>query len=179
MPLAVALRSSLVLLALPALASAADTRREVQVPQHGAFEISLPSSWKYVTESSPEGGGDTMKLTPPAGDRFLLYTTAVWVPQDKRDAKDAATWMRVRLHNQTVEIEIPIQEFKGSRNTVYWFRATNKNPDPGDHEAMIQGAAMVGELLVGFTLMHHPGDLPEKDEVLRAIGAAQHVSKKL
>ncbi len=169
--------TSLVLLALPVLAVAAETKRKVAVPDHGAFEISLPSGWKYSTEASPEGGGETLKLEPPQGDRFLLMTTAVWVPEGNRNAKDAATWMRVRLHNQTVEQEIPIQEFKGSRNTVYWFRATNKNPTPGEHEAMVQGAAMVGELLVGFTLMHHPGSLPEKDQVLQALGSALHTKQ--
>lgn len=180
MKFAGALRSSLLaLLVLPALASAADTTRTVTVPEHGSFEISLPSEWKYTTEPTPQGGGDTLKLEPSQGDRFVLMTTAMWTPEGNRDAKEATKWMRVRLHNQTVELEIPIQEFKGSRNTVYWFRATNKNPSPGEHEAMVQGAAIVGELLVGFTLLHHPGSLPEKDEVLRALGGAKHLAKKI
>ncbi len=177
MSFAGALRASLVVLAVPVLALAADTPRKVSVPQHGDFEISLPSGWKYSTEPSPEGGAETIKSEPAQGDRFVLMTTAVWVPETNRNAKEAATWMRVRLHNQTVEQEIPIQEFKGTRNTVYWFRATNKNPTPGEHEAMVQGATMVGELLVGFTLLHHPGSLPEKDEVLKALGEAKHLAK--
>ncbi len=173
------LSTSLLLLALPVLAGAPETKRKVAVPEHGAFEISLPAGWKYSTEPTPEGGGDTLKLEPQEGDRFVLMTTAVWVPEGNRNAKDAAMWMRVRLHNQTVEQDIPIQEFKGSRNTVFWFRATNKNPTPGEHEAMVQGATMVGELLVGFTLLHHPGNLPEKDQVLKALGDAQHLAKQL
>jgi hypothetical protein len=173
------LTTSLVILALPVLAAATDTKRKVAVPEHGAFEISLPSAWKFTTEPSPEGGAETLKLEPQEGDRFLLKTTAYWVPESNRNAKDAATWMRVRLHNQTIEEDIPIQEFKGSRNTVYWFRATNKAPTPGEHEAMIQGATIVGELLVGFTLMHHPGSLPERDQVLKALGDAQHLAKQL
>ncbi len=176
MSFAAAVRASLVLLAVPALASADGTARKVTVPEHGAFEISLPSGWRYSTEPSPEGGGDTLCLEPPTGDRFLLMATPVWVPESNRDARSAATWMRVRLHNQTVEQDIPIEEFKGSRNTVYWFTATNKNPAPGEHEAMVQGAAMVGELLVGFTLLHHDGSIPERVEVLKALGSARHVT---
>lgn len=172
-----ALSSSLIALLLPALASAAETTRRVAVPEHGAFEITLPSDWRYSTEASPGGGGDTLKLEPAQGERFVLYITAAWVPEGNRDAKEAAKWMRVRLHNQTVELEIPVQAAKGTRNTVHWFRATNKNPTPGEHEALIQGAAMVGELLVGFTMLHHPGNLPERDAVLKALGAAKHLAK--
>jgi hypothetical protein len=172
-----ALRSSLVALLLPAVASAAEITRKVVVPDHGAFEISLPAEWRYSTEPSPGGGGDTLKLEPAQGERFVLYITAAWVPESNRDAAEAAKWMRVRLHNQTVEEDIPVQAAKGTRNAVHWFRATNKNPTPGEHEAMIQGAAIVGELMVGFTMLHHPGNLPEKDTVLKALGAARHLAK--
>jgi hypothetical protein len=175
MSIAVAVRSSLVILAVPCLASAVDTTRKVAVPEHGAFEISLPSAWRYSTEPTPEGGSDTLRLEPPTGTKFLLRATAVWVPEGNRDARSAARWMRVRLYNQTVEQDIPIEEFKGSRNTVYWFAATNKNPEPGEHEAMVQGATMVGELLVGFTLLHHAGNLPERAAVLKALGDARHL----
>lgn len=179
MSLAAAVRSSLVILAVPALASAADTKRTVPVPDHGSFEISLPSGWRYSTEPSPEGGGDTLRLEPATGKRFILMATPVWVPEGNRDARTAASWMRVRLHNQTIEEDIPIEEFKGSRNTVYWFSATNRNPAPGEHEAMVQGAAMVGELLVGFTLLHHSGELPERAAVLKALGDAKHLGSAL
>ncbi len=192
MSFAVAVRSSLVILAIPLLATATDTpkpaaakakaahtTRTVAVPEHGAFEISLPSAWRYSTEPTPEGGGDTLRLEPPSGSRFLLMATPVWVPEGNRDARNAATWMRVRLHNQTVEQDIPIEEFRGSRNTVYWFHATNKYPGPGEHEAMVQGAAMVGELLVGFTLLHHTGALPERAAVLKALGDAKHLGSAL
>jgi hypothetical protein len=50
MSLAGAVRSSLVILAVPVLASAAGVKRKVAVPDHGAFEISLPSGWRYSTE---------------------------------------------------------------------------------------------------------------------------------
>jgi len=193
MSFAVATRSSLVILLIPCLALAADpaskptspprkdthTKRKVAVPEHGAFEINLPSTWKYSTEPTPEGGGDTLRLEPPTGDRFLLMATPVWVPEGNRDARNAATWMRVRLHNQTVEQDIPIEEFHGSRNVVYWFSATNKWPGPGEHEAMVQGAAMVGQLLVGFTLLHHSGNLPERAAVLKALGDAKHLDPAL
>ncbi len=175
---AVAVRSSLVILAVPCLASAADTTRKVEIKDHGSFEISLPSGWKYSTEPTPdvEAGGDTITLAPPTGEKFLLKATPVWVPETHRDAKEAAGWMRVRLYNQTVEQDIPIEEYKGSRNTVYWFASTNKNPEPGEHEAMVQGVAIVGELMVGFTLLHHTGTLPERLVVLKARGNARHVA---
>jgi hypothetical protein len=176
MSLAAAVRTSVVVLALPALVSAAGMSRKISVPDHGSFEISLPSGWRYSTEPSPEGGGETLRLEPPSGDRFVLMATPIWVPESNRDARSAVSWMRVRLYNQTVEQDIPIEEFKGSRNTVYWFRATNRNPAPGEHEAMVQGAAMVGELLVGFTLLHHDGSLPERAEVLKALGNARHLT---
>ncbi len=186
MSLAVAVRSCILVLALPGLVVAAegprrpaDTARQVAVPEHGAFEIALPSAWRYSTEPTPEGGGDTLRLEPASGNKFLLMATPVWVPEENRDARSAVTWMRVRLHNQTVEQDIPIEEFKGSRNTVYWFAATNKYPGPGEHEAMVQGAAMVGELLVGFTLLHHAGSLPERSAVLKALGGARHLGKAL
>lgn len=172
---AAVVRSSLVLLLVPALAAARDTTRKVAVPEHGSFEISLPAAWRYSTEPTPSGGAETLRFEPETGKSFVLMTTPVWVPEGNRDARSAASWMRVRLHNQTVEQDIPIEEFKGSRNTVYWFTATNKTPLPGEHAALVQGTALVGELLVGFTLLHHPGDLPERAAVLKGLGEARHL----
>jgi hypothetical protein len=183
MSLAAARRALLLAVALPALA--ADTTRRVTVPQHGELEIALPAVWRYSTEESPTPPpkadkvppqqGDTLRLEPERGTKFLLMATPAWVPRQDRDAMQATGWMKARILNQTVEGDPPIQVFKGSRNTVYWFRATNKNPNPGEHDRMVQGAAVVGELLVGFTMLYHPGDLPERDVVLKALGDARHV----
>jgi hypothetical protein len=175
-------------LALPALALAGDTKRNVAVPEHGSFEIALPSAWRYSTEaasstdtdtekSAPEDAvqGETLRLDPAKGTRFTFQATPAWVPADRRNAREAATWMRVRLHGQTVEQDIPIEEFQGTRNKVYWFKATNKSPTPGEKSVLVQGAATVGELMVAFTLLYFPGDIPEKDLVLSALGSAKHV----
>ena len=175
MPLTVAL-TSLVALALPALALAEDTRRSVTVPDHGAFEIALPSTWRYSTQSTPQGGAETLRLDPAKGNRFVLLATPAWVPVEKRDGREAAQWMRVRLHGQTVEQEIAVEEFQGARNKVFWFQATNRHPGAGEHPAMVQGVAIVGELMVGFTLLHFPGDLPERELVLKALGDAKHLT---
>lgn len=171
------LTSSLVALALPVLALAGDTKRSVSVPEHGAFEIALPSAWRYTTESTPEGGAETLRLDPEKGNRFVLLATPAWVPVKDRDGRDKAQWMRVRLHGQTVEQDIPIEEFQGTRNKVFWFKATNRWPSAGEHPMMVQGVAIVGELMVGFTLLHYPGDLPERDLVLKALGDAQHLTE--
>lgn len=187
MSLAAARRVLLLALAIPALVAAADTKRHVAVPAHGELEVALPAGWRYTTEPTPGGAlddqgkeappqGDTLRLEPEQGTKFLLRATPAWMP--KADAKQAAGWMKARVFNQTVEGDPPIQEFKGSRNVVYWFKATNKNPVPGEHDRMVQGAAVVGELLVGFTLLYHPGDLPERDVVLKALGDARHIGPK-
>lgn len=179
MPFKAVLTTALVALALPAVALAADTRRTVAVPEHGSFEILLPSAWRYSTESTPNGGAETLRLDPDKGNRFVLLATPAWVPVEKRDGREAAMWMRVRLHGQTVEQDIRVEEFQGGRNKVFWFKATNRSPSGGEHPAMIQGVAIVGELLVGFTLLHYPGELPERDLVLRALGEAKHLGQAL
>lgn len=178
MPFKVALASSLVALALPAFALAEEeTRRTVAVPDHGSFEILLPSAWRYTTESTPSGGAETLRLDPAKGNRFLLLSTPAWVPAEKRDGREAARWMRFRLHGQTVEQDIPVQEFQGAHNKVFWFEATNRSPSGREHPGMVQGVAIVGELMVGFTLLHYPGDLPERDVVLKALGDAKHLGQ--
>lgn len=177
MSLKVALTSSLVALALPVLALEGDTKRSVPVPDHGAFEIALPSAWRYSTEATPQGGAETLRLDPAKGNRFVLLATPAWVPVEKRDGKEAAMWMRVRLHGQTVEQDIPVEEFRGGRNRVFWFKATNRWPSSGEHPMMVQGVAIVGELMVGFTLLHYPGDLPERELVLKALGDAKHLTE--
>jgi hypothetical protein len=179
MPSKVALTSSLVALVLPVLALAGETKRTVVVPDHGMFEILLPSAWRYSTESTPSGGAETLRLDPAKGNRFVLLATPAWVPADKRDGREAAMWMRVRLHSQTVEEDIPIEEFEGGHNKVFWFHATNRWPSAGEHPAMFQGVAIVGELMVGFTLLHYPGDVPERDMVLKALSEAKHLGQPL
>ncbi len=169
----------LVAFVLPSTAIAEDTKRNVVVPEHGSLEILFPSAWRYSTESTPSGGAETLRLDPAKGNRFVLLATPAWVPVEKRDAREATMWMRTRLHAQTVEEDIPIEEFQGGRNKVFWFKATNRWPGAGEHPAMVQGVAIVGELMVGFTLLHYPGDLPERDLVLKALSEAKHLAQSL
>jgi hypothetical protein len=190
MPFAALHRAALVAAVLPALAAAeVETTHRLQVPEHGVLELALPAAWRSSTEdavaSAPDEHGnvappqgETLRIEPAQGTKFLLMATPAWVPASDRDAKKAVGWMKTRLLNQTVEGDPVVEEFKGSKNVVYWFRATNRDPLPGEKDRMIQGAAVVGELLVGFTLLYHPGDLPERDVVLKALGGARHVGSK-
>src|SRR5689334_6898756 len=92
-PTAARLCSLAFALTLPTLALAGDTKRNVAVPEHGSFEISLPSGWRYSTEAaSPTDTdtqktapgdavqGETLRLDPAQGTRFRFHATPAWVP---------------------------------------------------------------------------------------------------
>ena len=76
----------------------------------------------------------------------MLLATPAWVPVNEQDGRDKArvdarpaAWPDGRAGH-------PDRGVPGTRNKVFWFKATNRWPSAGEHPAMVQGVAIVGEL---------------------------------
>jgi hypothetical protein len=78
-----------------------------------------------------------------------------------------------------VERDIPLEELGGAEARGFWFLSTDRTlagraPGPGEFRHRLQGAAAVGPLVVGFTLLDQ-GPGPQRAQLLELVRGARHV----
>lgn len=166
-------------------ADAASNRRAFEVAGRGALEIEVPAGW---TASATAGEGHarmTIRLERP-GARFLALFTpyASGAPDDGEGHLEAAQMLAELARRQalatSVEAEIPLEEMSAGGVRAFWFEATDgdlegRAPEPDEWRHVLQGAAAVGRLLVGFALLDDaPG--PQRGAVLEVVRGARHVA---
>jgi hypothetical protein len=163
--------------------------RVLTVPDRGALEVALPSDWAVkVEEARPGEDAPPLSFRIEPGDgRFVAFVAPEpYAP----DHAVAATAARARALAQdalrvvaegSVERALALRELKGERGVVgYWFASTDRElagrmPSREEWRGLLSGAAVIGDLLVTFTLFD---DLPggHRRLFLDAIAAARHLA---
>lgn len=175
--------------AAPAASAAAPARRTFEVPGRGGLELTLPPGW--IAEASPsaeDGSGSpppTIRLVAPGG-AFQATLTPWWNPGEPEAvaARVDAVQLLVELARRSalagaVEREIPLEELGGAEARGFWFVSTDRAlagraPGPGEFRHRLQGAAAVGPLVVGFTLLDQ-GPGPQRAQLLELVRGARHL----
>jgi hypothetical protein len=153
----------------------------VEVPGHGGLAFDLPAGWD-VRPGEPEEERRTVELGPE-DRRFVALLT---VFPNRPEAPDAEPLDTARLFAElarrsaapgALEGEVPLVELAGPVARGYWFEATDralegKAPGADEYRHLVQGAAVVGDLLVAFTLLDNaPG--PQRQALLDLVRGAR------
>jgi hypothetical protein len=160
-------------------------RRGFAVPGHGVLELGVPPGWKAVEGGGDEPGQATIELAP--SDRaFVVLLTPFWNPADEKGgatvetAQVLAEMARRKALEGAEEKEIPLMELVGERGVHgFWFAASDRNlagkaPAKEEYRHLLQGAAVVGRLLLAFTLLDN-GPGPQRDAALDVVRTARHL----
>jgi len=54
---------------------------------------------------------------------------------------------------QAVEHDLPLHRFAGAKTNGYYFSATDREPEPNGYKYLTQGALVLNELCVAFTVL--------------------------
>lgn len=174
--------------AAPARAASA-ARRTFEVPGRGALEIALPPGWTAEVRPSAGEGSEpappTIRLSAP-GAEFVATLTPWWNPGEPEavPARADAARLLAEIARRgalpgALERELPLQEVVGQGVHGFWFASTDRelvarDPGPDEFRHLLQGAAAVGPLVLGFTLLDQ-GPGPQRALLLGVVRGARHV----
>jgi hypothetical protein len=82
--------------------------------------------------------------------------------------------MAERTRAQTVEAYLEVRQLDGANGTGFYFAAADSNPGPGEFRFMNQGALLVGELTLWFTILTNEGQDTVAVEALAMLQSAVH-----
>jgi hypothetical protein len=175
----------------PAVAPAAPAaptgaRLAWELPGQGRLLLGVPPGWTATTGDADPPLPATVRLEPPQGRQVLLLTPT-WDPGTPPEAPASleAAHLSVELARRkaaesSVEVPLPLLELGGDA-TGWYFAATDRElveggrpPGPDEYRCLLQGAALVGGLTVGFTLLDD-GDGPHRAVVLEVVRRARHL----
>jgi hypothetical protein len=162
--------------------------RRFSLPGRGALELRVPAGWEVQDVPASASAPRTIELAP-AGRPFVALLSPVENPAAEPGRKDADTAQllaeveRRKASETAVETEIPLMELVGEAGVHgFWFAVTDrsmegKTPAPGEYRHLIQGAAAVGTVLLGFTLLDN-GPGPQRGQLLALVRTARVVGRE-
>jgi hypothetical protein len=158
--------------------------RSFPVPEHGAFKLQVPKSWKDKVSPTAGSTAPTITFTGSGQEKFEMLLTPTWRtwPANPRAAA-AEIWLLVqqnaeRLKPKAVEKELPPQEISGASSAGYYISVTDPAPKPGEYKYLMQGTVRVGELLVRFTVLTNDGGDSIRRQALALVQSATHASEE-
>jgi hypothetical protein len=158
-------------------------RRSFEVPGHGALEVGVPTGWNATVGAGEDAEPATVELAP--SDRaFVLLLTPFWNPADEGGATAETAQLLVEMARRKAlegaeEKEIPLMELAGEGGVHgFWFAASDRSlagrpVGKEEYRHLLQGAAVVGRVLLAFTLLDN-GPGPQRDAALELVRTARH-----
>ena len=154
--------------------------RRYELPNLDTLELVLPAGWKDSVDMPPGEAELTIQLGPIAGDPFEVFLTpaspdrtAPTVP-DVDTLRSAVRDAASRVQPQAVEENLEIRRLQGADGVGFYFSATEREPQAEDFQFMTQGALLVGELTLWFTILTHEGQEQVVADALAMLQAAVH-----
>jgi hypothetical protein len=148
--------------------------KKYPVPEHGALELNVPTSWKGKVHKPQENMPPTVIFDPAKGNDFEVLITVLWSKtgeQGFNNQDNVRTLVEKegqKLLPNAVETKIVLEEIRGVDHTGYYFIVTDKAPNPGEYRYMTHGAIGVGNLLLSATILHR---VKESESVKDALSA--------
>ena len=169
----------LALLIMQAARAQETVARSYPVPERGAIEFKIPSSWKDQVQQLKGTLPPTITWSQKSGAAFRILVAVGWQDQEA-DARLTEAELKQRVDQAMAarksqsENELRLQELKGPSAHGYYFSATDRAPKPGEHKHLTQGIVLVDDLIVAFTILTNDGQEGIAADALAAIRSATH-----
>ena len=153
--------------------------RRYPLGDYGFFRVDILSSWKDELQQPPNRLPPTIVLSPADGKTFLILITPIWSAKKEllreEAIKEIVQKSVERVRPQTVEKIIQLVELRGTSGKGYYFFSTDKAPKPDEYKYMTQGALVVGDLIVSFTILTNGNHEEVAKEALTILREARHL----
>lgn len=169
------LRCLLLSFVIATTAVAADGgKKAFPLPDKSSLELAIPAGWKDEPKEK------LILLTPRQGAPFQVVITPI---ARQRPGTSADTAIRMRQSVQdfadkvkpsAVESVLTAEPLPGAPGPAYYFSATDREPKPGEFKYLTQGMLLVGDVVVGFSILTNDGQEKIREEALTMLKSASH-----
>ena len=171
-------------------AIAADGEKKTfPLPDNSKLELTIPAGWKDEVKATPASKGSqgkaptTVALTPRDGTPFEVSVTPV-ARQKPGASTDTAIKMRHSVQQGAdkvkpgaIEQYLPVEPLTGAPGPGYYFSATDREPKPGEFKYLTQGMLLVGDVVVGFSILTNDAQEKVRDQALAMLKSASHITR--
>lgn len=126
---------------------------------NGHLVLELPQDWQ-ATDSKETRFAPTVELKGRQGPDFRVLVSTVGSQPSGAHGPAAAEWSESMTKRgaanalaQAVESSLPLQPLRSDRVQGYFFHATDRAPKPGEYKFLVQGAAVVQDVRITFTIL--------------------------
>jgi len=158
--------------------------RRYTLPGHGVFQMKVPASWKEEVKQQSDKLPPTITFQQASGAQFLIVINPFW-----RESEEAPALNDYVVHRMVqraadanqpnaVEKTLKLIYLEGSSGRGYYFSATDKAPEKGGYKFLTQGALLVDELAVTFTILTNDGQKDVESAALDMVKGATHAQGK-
>jgi hypothetical protein len=136
----------------------APTERIVMLPDRAPVVFVAPTTWRSAVAWPENNLPPTVKFIPRQGDEFSFKITPIYrmdgkpeLPTLENARKIAAATMAKIQPSATEPLELI--EWKGDKAGGFYFTAQDKAPKSGEYPYLLQGAALLDELVLSYTVL--------------------------
>jgi len=156
--------------------------RSYPLPDHGALQLNVPTSWKDAVHQPPDNMPPTLEFTASGGRPFEVVLTPVWptqadaAPLEPADLRRAAQGAVDEAQPDAVEKPIALNVMKGAGGIGYYFFATDRAPKAGEYRYMTQGILRVSDIALSFTILTNDDQYAVIRDGLQLLRTAVHAA---
>ncbi len=145
------------------------------LPGHGAIAVAVPAEWADSIHQPRGESPPTIVFRTADSSKFQVLITPIWHVNKKSDearvrsAKSIVEASAGKAASSAIEQELPVRPFSGRLGKGYYFSATDRNPEPGGYRYLTQGAIVIDDLTVTFTILTNSGSGDAVTDALQMI----------
>jgi hypothetical protein len=82
-----------------------------------------------------------------------------------------------KVKPSATEQYLPVEQLTGAPGPGYYFSATDREPKPGEFKYLTQGMLLVGDVVVGFSILTNDAQEKVRDQALATLKSASHIAR--
>ena len=177
------LRSFGALLALLFALSTSAAELNVDLPGHDALVLVVPDGWVAQVRRPKADLPPTVVVTSNAANTLQVLISPIW-PMGSEHSPTPDVVRRLvesaarQAQPQAAEKDLPLRRFAGKGTSGYYFSATDREPEPNGYKYLTQGALVLNELCITFTILVNGEPQKPTDKALEMLRAARRAPAK-
>ena len=150
------------------------------VPGHGTVDLAVPKSWRVVNTGGEDEPPLTLKFLLDQGSSSMFMLSLAPMNLAEFEGEDTVELRRRVLRGgeellpESVENRVQVRILEGRDVVGYYFSLTDKAPKPDEYGYITQGAAIVGDLVMTFTLLSMDDNSISREQVVELVKSARH-----
>jgi len=162
-------------------ASAKDTTRSYNMPEHGVLQMSLPSTWEEKVDQPKGGYPPTITLTSRTGNRMQMIITPLWSMSQKKGFNNPSKLKSILERDGkdmlpgSADGRFEVREIKRRDGNLFYFTLRKKEPKPGEYKYATRAELGTGGLLLSVVILTDSEDSKQLQAALDALKGARHI----